>query len=173
MQETWKPVPGYEGLYEVSDQGRVRSLDRVVPNGSPGGRLIQGQPLKTAPAWGGYRRVCLPKNKSFLVHCLVAAAFLGPRPDKHDVRHLNGNRTDNRLANLAYGDRAENLRDCYRYGSHAPQGRLTRDQIFEIRDLLASGRGVCEIAKQFKVHRDTISRIKSGATFEWLQKEVV
>lgn len=172
MAEIWKPIPGYEGSYEVSDHGRVRSLNRFVANGSPGGRLIKGQDIKTARAWGGYRRVCLPKNKSFLVHCLVASAFLGPRPDKQEVRHLNGNRTDNRLINLAYGDRTENQHDCYHYGSHAPQGKLTAAEIFSVRKLLASGKGVCEVAKQFGVHRDTISRIKNGTTFKWLQEEV-
>lgn len=110
--ERWLPVPGYEGLYEVSDMGRVRALRR---RGSPGGLLA------AKPNSGGYPRVSLWENRRVKyrgVHQLVALAFIGPRPEGQEVRHLDGNPLNSVLANLAYGTPSENVQDCLRHGTH-------------------------------------------------------
>jgi hypothetical protein len=101
--ESWLPVPGYEGLYEVSSLGRVKSI-RI---------------LSSARLSGGYPSVQLfrqHEGRRFLVHRLVAMAFLGPRPVGQVVRHLNDVKTDNQLANLAYGTKGDNRRDAVRNG---------------------------------------------------------
>ena len=104
--ERWLPVVGYEGLYEASDLGRIKSLPR---NTTRGGILKQSQ------GKDGRFRVHLTKHGKqpcFLVHRLVAAAFLGPRPEgMDDTRHLDGNPANNKAANLAYGTRADNMDD--------------------------------------------------------------
>lgn len=111
--EQWRPVVGYEGLYEVSDLGRVRSLPRY---GTIGKLLKPGTAKR-----GGYLYVNLcrdgrPLNRT--IHVLVAEAFLGPRPEGFDVRHLDGNRLNCARANLAYGTRSENNLDAVRHGTH-------------------------------------------------------
>lgn len=107
MEEQWKPVVSYEGYYEVSDQGRVRSLDRVQRNG----RFLKGRVMKQSPYLNGYMNIVLnvrqtPKNN--LVHRLVAEAFIGPRPEGLVIDHIDSNRKNNRASNLRYITQREN-----------------------------------------------------------------
>jgi len=105
---TWRPVPGYEGRYEVSDQGDVRSLRR------PG---VRGGVLSS---WDvrGYRFIWLCANgdkKAIGIHRLVLRAHVGPETPGDQARHLNGVRHDNRLSNLAWGTASQNQRDTMTY----------------------------------------------------------
>lgn len=128
MAELWAPIPGYEGSYEASDAGRIRSLDRVLMNPVPSGAVrrqtVRGRILQYRCGSGGYPYVNLSvaergmKQKSWHVHRLVLWAFVGPRLPGMVSRHLNGNPTDNRLANLAYGTQSENMKDVVRHGRH-------------------------------------------------------
>lgn len=116
--EQWAPVVGYEGRYEVSDQGRVRSIDRVTSHG----RRRRGQLLKQIPHMRGYLLVNLWRDNSarlWLVHRLVLAAFAGPAPEGAEGRHGVGGPADNRLSNLAWGTHSDNMRDQVAHGTHA------------------------------------------------------
>lgn len=133
--ERWLPVSGYEGCYDVSDLGRVRSWRR---SGAP--NLFRDVPfvLKSNTNTGtGYLTVTLCKDggkATTNVHQMVMAAFVGPRPDGQQVRHLDGNRTNARLLNLAYGTASENMHDTIRHGTnrnarktHCPASHLYDD----------------------------------------------
>lgn len=117
--EEWRPVVGWEGLYEVSDQGRVRSLDRVVAFGAQQ-RLVRGRILKGGKTVNGVPFVVLSNgehvNRSR--HRLVLEAFVGPCPPGMEACHWNDIKTDNRLANLRWDTHAANGRDCVRNGNH-------------------------------------------------------
>jgi hypothetical protein len=104
----WRAVPGYEGRYEVSDGGQVRSLLKQPPT------ILQ--PTSFAP----YGKVTLWRSGRWNVniHVLVMAAFFPPRPPGMEARHLNGDPLDNRAANLAWGTHAENMQDKNRHGHH-------------------------------------------------------
>lgn len=112
--EHWRPIPGYEGRYDVSDQGRVRSwLGHGV---TPPPRI-----LRTDPDRNGYQRVRLSTDgrKSIrMVHRLVLLAFVGPCPDGQEGRHRNGDNRDNRLANLGYSTHSVNILDKLAHGTH-------------------------------------------------------
>lgn len=118
--ETWRTVPGWEGLYEVSDEGLVRSLPRVltIRNGrtmTKPGVVLRGRVHR------GYLMVKLARNgkwREWPVHQIVTAAFLGPRPDGIVTRHLDGNPLNNAITNLAYGTQAENVQDSVIHGTH-------------------------------------------------------
>lgn len=110
--EIWLPIPGYEGIYEASSTGQIRSFPR--------GRY-KGGALKQIPTKQGYRQVTLSKNgepNTLFVHSAVAAAFHGPRPQGLVTRHLDGDPSNNAPANLKYGTDSENARDRIKHGRH-------------------------------------------------------
>jgi hypothetical protein len=110
--ETWKPVPGYEGYYEVSDRGRVRSVPRIIAV-SGYLRQLKGRVLKPGIATG-YYFVRLSRDgvsKCARVHRLVLAAFVGPCPAGMETLHGAKGRYTNTLSNLKYGTRLENAKD--------------------------------------------------------------
>jgi len=112
--ERWLPIPGYEGLYDVSDLGRVRSW-------YPWRELPVPHFLRPIADSGGYLYVNLYLNKRHAtkkIHRLVALAFLGPRPAGMQVRHLNGNSGSAALTNLAYGTPVENMQDMVLHGTN-------------------------------------------------------
>lgn len=120
VKETWLPVVGFEGIYEVSDLGKVKSLARVV---SASNREVNytEKILRTETLKRGYQRVCLcdhTKRVKKLVHVLVAEAFIGPRPIDMEVCHNNGDGSDNSLSNIRWDTRTSNTRDRIRHGTH-------------------------------------------------------
>lgn len=125
MTENWRAVPEWNGFYEVSDQGKVRSLDRVVvartPRGDIGTRAYRGRILTLAKGKRGYLHVALSapgRRQESNVHALVALAFLGPCPAGLQVCHDDGVKSNNRLGNLRYDTPANNAADKVRHGTH-------------------------------------------------------
>jgi hypothetical protein len=113
IAEAWLPVLGYEGTYEVSSLGRVRSQPRPRTKGG----IKKANPCKR----GGYPKVSLcraGRERSVLVHCIVAEAFIGPRPAGAEIRHLDGNPWNCAADNLRYGTKSENGLDTVRHGTH-------------------------------------------------------
>ena len=110
-KEVWKDVVGYEGLYMVSSMGRVKSLEREANIRNGGIRTCSERILKQTNK-NGYKQVSLCKDShmyTYLVHRLEMLAFVGERPEGMDVDHINSIRTDNRLENLRYVSRKENI----------------------------------------------------------------
>lgn len=122
MPETWRTVVGYEGYYEVSDWGRVQSLDRVVDGCSGSSRHISGRVLASNVSGSGrYPTVTLwRENVSSwrAVHDIVLEAFVGPRPPGMEARHGDDIPTHLWLENLSWGTRSDNMHDRVRNGRH-------------------------------------------------------
>lgn len=119
MAIEWRPIPGYEGYYEVSSTGLVRSLDRTVVCANGVEKRLKGRALQCFEQPSGHLFVGLRRGegkKMFRVHSAVMLAFVGPRPNGLEVRHLDGNPKNNSLENLAYGTRSQNHLDAYRHG---------------------------------------------------------
>ena len=119
--EHWRPIPGWEGVYEVSDAGRVRSLDRRYTNARGERRTYRGRVLSAFLNSEGYPQVNLSRpgtRASRAVHQLVALAFIGPPLPDEEVCHGDGTRTNNALTNLRYGTHSENALDQVRHGTH-------------------------------------------------------
>lgn len=109
--EEWRPIKDYEGLYEVSNMGRVRSLDREIITSNGKKIHLKGKILKLQLNNSGYLFVGLNKHnkKHFYVHFLVAKSFIPNLENKQFIDHINTNKTDNRVENLRWVTREENM----------------------------------------------------------------
>lgn len=131
MSENWRPVVGWEDLYEVSDQGRVRSRDRIVPSRG-GTRVAAGRVLRPGPTQSGRRTVSLSRDghaRPRRIYLLVLEAFVGPRPPGMCGCHNDGNPSNDALVNLRWDTWSGNQQDTIEHGrnahlntTHCPRG---------------------------------------------------
>jgi hypothetical protein len=164
--EEWRDVPNYEGLYLVSNLGRVRSLDRVIPHGRHKGcvKTLKGRMLLLASTVRGYLFVGLARDGGVLqreVHILVASAFIGPRPEGYHLHHKDGDHTNNRPENLEYLLGREH-HSLHSRGEKNNRSRLVPEQVREIRRLLAEGRTQKSIADMYGVNEVSVHLIYKG-----------
>lgn len=164
-EEQWKSVTGYDGLYEVSNQGRVRALFE-----SWNGRYKAGRILTPLNRPDGYIAVNLyypgakQKGRSRPVHSLVLEAFSGQRPDGCVSRHLDGTKSNNWLSNLQWGTYSENMKDAvchgtFTCGEKSNLAKLTAGDVIRIRALFDAGNPPIRIAEQFNITSPQASRI--------------
>lgn len=147
--ERWAEIPGWE-VYEASTNGRMRRGGELL---APVLNSLYGRPSITL--WKDNE----PTTR--YVHSCVLTAFRGPAPEGTEARHRNGDRQDNRLANLQWANGSTNQRDKVRHGSNGGPAKLTREQAAEIRALRKSGKTQQSIADQFSVSRSLVSMIES------------
>lgn len=155
--EKWLPVFGYEGHYEVSDQGNVRSLTRTVVFPDGRSRLAPGRVLRIQFS-DIYPKVSLKLqgvSRTKNVHALVALAFHGPRPEGADVCHNDGDRQNNRADNLRYDTRSENNRDITRQGRRPALDPNCKNDHPLTGDNLSFNNGgrVCRICERVRSHQ--------------------
>lgn len=135
---SWRPILGFEGIYDISDQGQVRRLT------SGRGHCRAGRLLKPRPNRKGYLRVALHHHRRAdrTLHQLVAETFIGPRPSaKAQVNHKDGNKANNAVSNLEWVTPLENARHAQACGLVPPlrgeangRAKLTREQVLQIRE---------------------------------------
>lgn len=164
--ELWKPIAGYEGLYEISTLGRARSCTRRVPHpnrwGAKGSRVVRGE-LKS-PGIGNYALLVLyrgGKGRTFLLHRLVLEAFIGPCPKGAVCCHNNGNKFDNRLENLRWDTQASNESDKVIHGTRAIgiavyNAKFTDSNVRSIRRLRKAGWTLAKLSTRFGASQSTL-----------------
>lgn len=160
MNEIWKPVLGYEGFYEVSSHGRVRSN---YPSPRKKSEFLSPGYVR------GYRQLILCKNKVrkvALVHRLVALAFLGDPPTQnHQVNHKNLNKADNRVENLEWMTHADNNRHAAPViprikGTNKSNHKLSDEQVLSIRSRYVPRQvSLKALAEEFGVSMQTVHAI--------------
>lgn len=178
MEEVWKDIPGYEGNYQASTFGRIRSLTREVHRKTRFGGvavwLYKGKVLKTAPKESGHLNVNLGARNTKKVHRLILETFVGPCPLGYECLHADGDPTNNYLNNLRWGTRFENRADI---SAHAQMYRrrqgstwLSEATISAIkRDLADTNKPSQKVlAKKYGVHFNTINNINRGYTHKWV-----
>lgn len=122
----WRDIPGFEGEYQVSDDGQVRSLDRVIIRRNGMRQTLKGKLLKPGLNTHGRLRVQLDRPKNYQVHRLVMLAFVGECPEGMEVCHNDGNPLNNRLDNLRYDTPEANAMDDVRSGRRRQHRWLKR-----------------------------------------------
>ena len=175
----WRPVPGYEGYYEVSIDGRVRGLDRMRGYKGKAPRHCKAREMKRHQTKAGYYCYTLSKDgitKIVLLHRIIAEVFVGrpkDHPERDCVNHINGIKTDNRPENLEWVTKAENNRHAFRTGLMVGSGRkLTDDQVRYIRN---TDKSASSIAKEWGLDVKTVWNARVGKTYkevkDWVQSQ--
>lgn len=172
IEMRWVPVVGYEGFYEVSEYGGVRSLPRYVNHWCGGQVLRKGRVLKQSTFNGRYMWLTLSREgtcKTAKIHVLVAAAFIGPRPPGKVIRHRDGNHKNNYYRNICYGTHQENSDDQKAHGTvlrgeDTTNAKLTDGKVRQIRKMLTT-HTQASLAKKFGMSNQQISNIKLG--YSW------
>lgn len=166
QNEIWKAVVGYEGIYEVSSLGRVRSLDRVVKHPKGGYANLKSKVISQKVRNNGYLEVCLHSlgiTKSLLVHRIVANSFIINIDNKPQINHINAIKDDNRIDNLEWVTDFENQvhktnNKLNPFGENHKKSKLKEFEVLSIRE---SNENNNLIAKKFNVSRRLISSIKN------------
>lgn len=161
----WRELSAYPG-YRVNASGEVQFLKRPASG--------QWVTVRQIADRCGYLRLSVRVGKQWkrmYAHVLVLTAFVGPRPDGHECRHLDGNKTNNTLGNLAWGTKQENAEDSLRLGaivrgSAHKLAVLNEEQVRQIKDMLRAGDRVADVARRFGVNPSKVSQIKSGYTWK-------
>lgn len=179
MKEIWKPIPGYEALYEVSNTGHIRTPGRRVFISGRKREFWKTYPARTLKAcvrkWQPRGSTVVPAGlcvhlcrdgvrKMWHVHQLVLLAFVGPRPAGLETRHLDGNAWNNQLSNLCYGTVKENKADMEKHGRSQRgerqwMAKLTAKDVRRIRALVAAGQMLKQVARMYGISGVHVGRI--------------
>lgn len=176
--EIWKAIKGYEGFYEASNKGRVRSLDRFVPT-ARGGRNLKGVVLQPAIDNWGYPHVSMRidgKSRTFKIHRLIALTFIGDCDKMDQVNHKNGIKTDNKVENLEWCTASFNVQHSYDTGlnkgcSGEINGKttLSEEEVISIYKLTQNTKYSQRIiAEMYNTSRSTVGKIKLKMTWKYL-----
>ena len=165
--EIWKSIKGYEGIYEVSNLGRVKVLERTAKGKLDNIQVFKERILKPINQTNGYLKVNLIKNgtqKTVLIHRIVAIVFI-EGDNSLTVNHKNGIKTDNKVENLEWATLSENHKHAFKLGLKCLKGekcttnKLFEYQVIEIKKMLEQGLTHQKIADLYSVRRQTITDI--------------
>jgi hypothetical protein len=172
VQEKWLPCPGFENSYEVSNYGKVRSIDRIHPNrrGIISGKLLlQGKNKK------GYPEVKLCENNKQEArnpHRLLALAFIPNTNDLPQVNHIDGNKLNNHISNLEWISNSDNMRHAYRLGLKCSKGennsncKITDNQVTQIKLIYNTGKSSKYISEELDIKLHIVRQIISGKSWK-------
>ena len=168
MNEIWKPIPGYEGLYDASNLGFIRSWMAF------GGGLTSVPRLLALRQNKGnrYKKASLRKNgmvKNIKIHRLVLEAFVGPCPEGMEACHNDGNPMNNQLCNLRWDTHSSNMIDASNHGKR----KATKKQVLEIKKSLKEGARVCDVARGCGLTYGMVYAIKIKHSWGWLQVQPI
>lgn len=173
MKEEWKDIPGFDGRYQASTLGRIRRAKNK--NGVPAGKILRPSSKRK------YQNVTLYTSSGRVystVHRLIARVFIGECPENLEVNHKNGNTHDNRIVNLEYVTKSENMKHAYHVlktakmttkrakGEGAGSSKLTDKQVLIIRKLYKEGdHSMRALAKMYGITNQNVCRIINRATW--------
>lgn len=178
MKEIWKDIKDFEGRYQISNLGRVKSLTRTITEKNTGKTyVLYGKILKERHMSNGYIQACLCKNSKYTykyVHRLVAQAFISNPNNLKQVNHIDCIKTNNSVKNLEWCSHLFNSKHAaqnglFKRGENHHQTTLTDNQVKKIKTLLKKGLTQVEIASMFKVSKNVINTINVQKTWKHIK----
>jgi hypothetical protein len=170
IKEIWKDIPEHEGEYQVSNLGRVRSIERYVTHNYGGLKLVPFKYMKLSKSNNGYYGLSL-KRKRKSIHRLVAIAFIENKNNLPCINHIDGDKSNNNFFNLEWVNHSQNLKHAFENnlrsnkGIKHPQSKLTEVQIKEIRNLYNKGIQHKIISDMFSISKSYVGTI--GRKITW------
>lgn len=184
MEEVWKTVPGYENIFEVSNFGQVRSLNRIVKTCYNSHRVVATKLRKQSINKNGYKRINAGNKRIVLVHRMVALAFIPNPENKPFINHIDANPSNNVVTNLEWCTHKENMHHAIKLGrlkfeSFGKKGdlcgasKLTEKEVKDIKARLLNGETVKKISKTVdKVGESAIQEIKAGRSWSHVEVKI-
>ncbi|MDF2649560.1 MAG: hypothetical protein K0Q73_5365 [Paenibacillus sp.] len=170
MKEIWEPINGYEGLYLISNKGKVKSLERTVVYSNGQTNRHKSILLKPEVTKRGYLRVTLSKNgmtSRYLLHRLVASHFVENTFNKPEVNHKDHIKNNNEASNLEWMTHAENENWNVVCGKQAPNTyKLSTDNVRELRLLKNEGWSNGDLSNKFGISERNVRRVHSRETYK-------
>lgn len=181
--EIWKDIKGFEGYYQISNLGRIRSLDRIIEMKNGKTRKVKGKILKQSTSVHGYKVVCFRRNgkkENFRVHRLIGEAFIDNQDNKPFINHIDGDKSNNDISNLEWCTAKENANHAYEFGlkeasnpnknglkqgSKHHNSKLTEKEVKFMRENSRKNGGSfknAELAKLFGITKANVSHIVNG-----------
>lgn len=165
--EVWKDIPGFDGLYQASPDGRIRSWKKLGGR-KKSKRATSPRMLTLSVNTRGYLTVT---ERRYYVHRLILETFVGKRRPDQECRHLDGDKRNNNLNNLTWGTRRENIDDNHRLGVYAKgsdssRARLTEDLVKQARRRNKNGETTRSIARWLCISPSTAHCMLSGSTWK-------
>ena len=166
-KEVWKSIEGFEGFFQISNHGRIRSLDRYVNARNGGKRFEHGRIMKSSINSRKYYILPLRKNgyvKTFRINRLVAIAFIPNPENKPEVNHIDGDKQNNHVKNLEWSTHKENIKHALETGLQVPfkgcevgTSKLKNHEVLKIRQLYKTGNYTYkQLSEMFNVSYNTI-----------------
>lgn len=177
FDEEWRPAAGYEGLYEVSSFGRIKSLPRVTKRKRQGCLMVRGTIMSPSTTRGYKKTVlsCGDKRHNKSVHALVLESYCGDRPDGMWARHLDNDPSNNTIWNLCWDTPKNNVADRWTFGteiigSACSRSKLNEEKVLAIRRLYACTDASCnDLGELFGVNGSSVWKIVKGKSWSWLE----
>lgn len=176
-EEVWKDIKGFEGSYQVSNLGKVRSLDREITKTNRHGDVqnfkLKGKELRFNDNGKGYLSVQLGRGNRRYVHRLVAEMFIDNPFELPTINHIDNNTKNNNVTNIEWVTQQENIQHKVRQGrqhkgERIPSTKLKEDDVREIRKLLSDGVSQTKIAEMYNITQTPVSKIKRGVTWSYV-----
>lgn len=177
--EVWLDIPDYEGFYQASSFGRIKSVDRMILCKDGKNKLIKGTILAPSQTKHGYFALALCRNgvaQTHTVHKLVSRTFLGLRPSQMQVNHLDGDKLNNAVSNLEYCTPSENTRHAFETGLNLskgeanPSAKLKADDIKSITARASNGESLRSIASSYGVVVSSIWSIVNNKAWRHVER---